>query len=52
MSSQNKKKKLKNSGLVPSGLKDKNPCKRINFYNSGLRNKIKNETKKEMKKYE
>ena len=48
MSSNNKKKKLKNSYQVPSGLKEKleTGVKRLSFYTSSARNKLKKDLKK------
>ena len=50
MSSQNKKKKLVNSYLVPSGLKEKlnTGVKRLSFYTSSARKKLKEELDKEI----
>jgi len=48
MASVNKKKKLKNSYCVPSELKNKEKGpKRIAFFTSSLRKKIKNENGEE-----
>jgi hypothetical protein len=47
MASTNKKKKLKNSHLVPSGLKTKaQGMKRLSFFTAALRQQEKRELKK------
>lgn len=50
MSSKNKKKKLKNSNLCPSGLKEdlKTGVKRISFYTSSSRQKLKEELERDI----
>ena len=49
MASEHKKAKLKNSHLWKGGLKDKTKLKRVGFFNSAFRQKMKKEGKDELK---